>query len=69
MNDFVNLSSKCKELRKAKGWSQEALGKVIESNQTEISFIERGFIPKDITKVQAIMALYDNACKYKMSNT
>ena len=38
--------------------SQEQFGKVIKSNQTEVSFIERGFIPEDKKKIEKIEVIY-----------
>ena len=38
--------------------TQEQFGKVIKSNQTEVSFIERGFIPEDKRKIDEIEVIY-----------
>lgn len=38
------LMEKCVKLRKNRGWSQLWLAKLVGSNQTTISFIERGFV-------------------------
>lgn len=41
---------------------------MIGTNQTEISFVERGFIPDDYKKVEAIQNIYEreikNGCTY-----
>lgn len=39
--------------------AQAQFGKVIKSNQTEVSFIERGFIPEDKRKVEKIEQIYE----------
>lgn len=57
------LKDMCKEARDAIGLSQAKFAKIIGTNQTEISFIERGFIPEDKRKINAIKALYDLHCK------
>jgi DNA-binding XRE family transcriptional regulator len=38
--------------------SQAEFAKVVKSNQTEISFIERGFIPEDTKKIEKIKTIY-----------
>jgi transcriptional regulator with XRE-family HTH domain len=43
--------------------SQQDFAKIINSNQTEVSFIERGFIPEDAKKIQAIQIIYDLNCE------
>lgn len=48
----------CKDVRRELKLSQRELGVLIRSNQTEISFIERGFTPSK-SKVTAIKNLYD----------
>ena len=37
--------------------TQKKFAEMIGSNQTEVSFIERGFIPNDREKIQAIYNL------------
>lgn len=54
----MELKEKCKQARKYMRMSQEEFGKVIKSNQTEVSFIERGFIPEDKRKVEKIEQIY-----------
>ena len=48
----------CKIARKYMRMSQAEFAKVIKSNQTEISFIERGFIPEDKAKITKIETIY-----------
>lgn len=53
----MELAEKCKRVRIKIGVSQKKLAELIGTNQTEISFIERGFIPKDTAKIEKIAAL------------
>ena len=46
----MELKEKCKIARQYLKMSQEGFAKVIKSNQTEVSFIERGFVPEDEKK-------------------
>lgn len=41
----MTLSEKCKKIRQVCCLTQRELAELVGSNQTEISFIERGFIP------------------------
>ncbi len=41
----MELAEKCKKVRQIYNLSQKELAELVGSNQTEISFIERGFIP------------------------
>lgn len=41
----MTLAEKCVKLRKNCDWSQLWLAKLVGTNQTTISFIERGFVP------------------------
>ena len=43
--EYMSLADMVKTIRQETGMSQKQLGKMIGSNQTEVSFIERGFIP------------------------
>ena len=56
--DIMELKEKCKLARKYMKMSQEQFAKVIKSNQTEVSFIERGFIPEDEKKIDKIETIY-----------
>lgn len=61
MNNKYNvpLSKACLEVRKKLELSQAKFALNVYSNQTEISFIERGFIPEDYRTIQAIFELYE----------
>ena len=52
------LMEKCVKLRKNRGWSQLWLAKLVGSNQTTISFIERGFVPPQWLSLR-LEALFD----------
>jgi DNA-binding XRE family transcriptional regulator len=54
----MELKEMCKQARKYMKMSQTELAKVVKSNQTEISFIERGFIPEDTKKIEKIKTIY-----------
>lgn len=54
----MELKEKCKTARAYVKMSQEQLGRLIKSNQTEVSFIERGFMPEDSRKVNKIEQIY-----------
>lgn len=56
----MNLATICKIIRKRLGITQYGLADMIGTNQTEISFIERGFIPRDENKISALCRLYEN---------
>ena len=43
----ISLSNMCKAVWERMKLSQTVLARMIGSNQTEVSFIERGFIPED----------------------
>lgn len=52
------LAEMCKEARKAMKLSQKKFAELVGTNQTEISFIERGFIPLQKEKIDRIEYLY-----------
>lgn len=54
----MKLRDMCYTARKRGGWSQTEWVKMIGSRQSEISCIERGFIPEDFRKAQKIYELY-----------
>lgn len=54
----MDLSEITKKTREALKLSQRDFALIIHSNQTEISFIERGFIPSDQEKITKIYELY-----------
>jgi DNA-binding XRE family transcriptional regulator len=53
-----NLGKMCKHIRNCLSISQKTLAIIIGSNQTEVSFIERGFIPENPRKIEIIEILY-----------
>ena len=56
MNNF-DLAQIIREAREIMNISQRKLAELVGTNQTEISFIERGFIPSE-EKIDAIYKLY-----------
>ena len=54
----MELKEKCKIARAYLKMSQAQFGKLIKSNQTEVSFIERGFMPEDSRKANKIEQIY-----------
>lgn len=59
----IQLKYKCFMVRSKLELSQKLFAKLIDSNQTEISFIERGFIPEDKQKIYMIDKLYKKICE------
>ena len=57
----MTLQEKTKEVRKRLHLTQRDIASLIGTNQTEISFIERGFIPPDENKIIAINDLFDRS--------
>lgn len=55
--DRFRLDYKCKVIRATLHLNQKEFAAKIGSNQTEVSFIERGFIPSK-NKIKAINELY-----------
>lgn len=58
MNFTLNLVDMIKFIRSVLEISQKDFAALIGSNQTEVSFMERGFIPSDLSKVEAIYSIY-----------
>lgn len=54
----MELKEKCQQARAYLRMTQAQFGKVIKSNQPEVSFIERGFIPEDKRKGEKIEQIY-----------
>lgn len=52
------LAEKCKEIRGERKLAQWQLAKLIGTTQTEMSFIEKGFIPPDREKIKKVEELY-----------
>ena len=61
----MEYAEKSKAIRKETGWNQTYLGKLIGSTQSEISSIERGFIPLDLSRIEKIAKLYEVICEKK----
>ena len=59
----MTLSEITKKTRQEMRLSQKKFAVLVNSNQTEISFIERGFIPTDQDKINRIYDLYNNLLK------
>lgn len=57
-----------KTIRQETGMSQKQLAEMIGSNQTEVSFIERGFIPQDPEKQIAILNIFNLVIKGEKEN-
>ena len=57
------LADMVKTIRQEIGMSQKQLGEMIGSNQTEVSFIERGFIPHAPEKQIAIENIFNEVIK------
>ena len=57
----ISLSNMCKAVRERMKLSQTVLARMIGSNQTEVSFIERGFIPEDPNKTLRIKKLFEES--------
>lgn len=59
----MTLANMAKTIRQETGMSQKQLAEKIGSNQTEVSFIERGFIPPDPEKQIAILKIFNEVIK------
>lgn len=57
----LSLSEITRQVRKSMKISQKELARMIGTNQTEVSFIERGFIPSDEQKIVLIKQIYEHA--------
>lgn len=55
----MSTAEMCVKIRDKLGITQKQLAGLISTNQTEISFIERGFVPNNYQKVVAINRLYE----------
>ena len=55
---MVTLAEMCLIARKKNKMTQAEFAKLVGSNQPEISYIEHGYISKNLKKVQAIKRLY-----------
>ena len=59
----MSLADMAKTIRQETGMSQKQLGEMIGSNQTEVSFIERGFIPLNPEKQTSILNIFNEVIK------
>lgn len=57
------LANMAKAIRQETGMSQKQLAEKIGTNQTEVSFIERGFIPPAPEKQIAILKIFNEVIK------
>ena len=55
----MTLANMAKTIRQETGISQKQLAEKIGTNQTEVSFIERGFIPSAPEKQIAILKIFN----------
>ena len=62
------LANMAKAIRQETGISQKQLAEMIGSNQTEVSFIERGFIPLNPEKQIAIENIFNLVVKGEKEN-
>ena len=59
----MTLANMAKAIRQETGMSQTQLAEMIGTNQTEVSFIERGFIPLNPEKQIAILNIFNEVIK------
>ena len=59
----MSLADMAKTIRQETGMSQKQLAEKIGTNQTEVSFIERGFIPLNPEKQIAILNIFNEVIK------
>lgn len=59
----MSLADMTKTIRQETGMSQKQLAEMIGSNQTEVSFIERGFIPPAPEKQIAILKIFNEVIR------
>lgn len=63
MDNTISYADMVRAIREEQGISQRVFAQMIGSNQTEVSFIERGFIPESEAKLEAIRKIYANYSK------
>ena len=64
----MTLANMAKAIRQETGISQKQLAEMIGSNQTEVFFIERGFIPLNPEKQIAIENIFNLVVKGEKEN-
>ena len=65
----MTLANMAKTIRQETGMSQKQLAEKIGTNQTEVSFIERGFIPPPPPEKQiAILKIFNEVIRGEKEN-
>ena len=64
----MTLANMAKIIRQETGMSQKQLAEMIGTNQTEVSFIERGFISQDPEKQIAILKIFNEVINGEKEN-
>ena len=64
----MTLANMAKAIRQETGMSQKQLAEMIGTHQTEVSFIERGFIPHAPEKQIAILKIFNEVIKGEKEN-
>ena len=64
----MTLANMGKAIRQETGMSQKQLAEKIGTNKTEVSFIERGFIPSAPEKQIAILKILNEVIKGEKEN-
>lgn len=64
----MTLANMAKAIRQETGMSQKQLAEKIGTNQTEVSFIERGFVPPSPEKQIAILKIFNEVIKGEKNN-
>ena len=64
----MTLANMAKAIRQETGMSQKQLGEMIGTNQTEVSFIERGFIPSAPEKQRVLLNIFNEIIKGEKEN-
>lgn len=61
----MKLQDYCKQGRLTLGMTQREYARLVGTNQTEISYIERGFIPESNRKKKQIIKIYNAVKPFK----
>jgi transcriptional regulator with XRE-family HTH domain len=61
---MISLAEMCYQARKAMKLSQKDMAKLIGCQQSEIHYIEGGYIPEENAKRELIKALWNRWCSY-----
>lgn len=57
INESLELAELAREIRFLRGISQRELAELINATQTDISLMERGFIPNDTRKISKLLEI------------